>query len=102
LTQTLLAYWRKLLDDVGEGEDAYLLHGLKDLMAKREIRNIVRRSRMGKLEKARQGKVIGGATIPYGFAMNAAGDAYVVDEEKMSVVRRIFRMVADNGNLYAV
>jgi site-specific DNA recombinase len=92
----------RALDDVGEGEDAYLLHGLKDLMAKREIRNTVRRSRMGKLEKARQGKVIGGTKIPYGFSMNEAGDAYVLDEEKMTIVRRIFQMVADKANLYAV
>ena len=55
------------------------------------------RSRRGKLRKAREGKVVAGHTPNYGFRYNAARDGYEVDEEKMQVVRRIFRMVGVEG-----
>jgi hypothetical protein len=60
------------------------------------------RSRRGKLRKAREGKVIAGrmarfGSARYGFALKDARDALVVDEEKMAVVRLIFRMVGAEG-----
>ncbi len=41
----------------------------------------------------REGKVIATHAPRYGFRLNAARDGYEVDEEKMAVVRRVFRMV---------
>jgi hypothetical protein len=41
--------------------------------------------------------VVAGHSPNYGFRYNAARDGYEVDEEKMAVVRRIFRMVAVEG-----
>ena len=80
-------------DDSGEGEDAELLNGLKGLMAKRERRRIAERSRMGKLQKAREGRLIAGKAPAYGFDFNETRDGYVVNEEQMRVVRRIFEWV---------
>jgi len=42
------------------------------------------------------------STVPYGFKLNDARDAYLVDEGEMRVVRRILQMVADGVSLHAV
>ncbi len=84
------------LDDSGEGEDAELLNGLKGLMVKRERRRIAERSRMGKLQKAREGRLVASKAPAYGFDFNETRDGYVVNEEQMRVVRRIFEWVAIN------
>src|SRR5215204_4036246 len=81
-------------DESPEGE---LTDGILDQLAKYERAKIVERSRRGKLRKAREGKVVAGHTPNYGFRYNASRDGYEVDEEKMAVVRRIFRMVAVEG-----
>jgi len=84
------------LDDSGEGEDAELLNGLKGLMAKRERRRIAERSRMGKFQKAREGRLVASKAPAYGFDFNKIRDGYVVNKEQMRVVRRIFEWVAIN------
>src|SRR5215210_1862898 len=81
-------------DESPEGE---LTDGIIDQLAKYERAKIVERSRRGKLRKAREGKVVAGHTPNYGFRYNAARGGYEVDEEKMAVLRRIFRMVAVEG-----
>jgi site-specific DNA recombinase len=81
-------------DDTPEGE---LTDGILDQLAKYERAKISERSRRGKLQKARQGKVVAGPRPPYGFRYNDARDNYVVDPEKMRVIERIFRMVAQRG-----
>jgi hypothetical protein len=55
------------------------------------------RSRRGKLQKARQGKVMAGPRPPYSFRYNDAPDNYVVDAQKMRVIERIFRMAGVEG-----
>ena len=82
-------------DDSPEGE---LTDGILDQLAKYERAKIAERSRRGKLRKAREGKLIPSPTPDYGFDYNRARDNYVVDEEKMRVVRRIFRMVGAEGD----
>jgi site-specific DNA recombinase len=81
-------------DDTPEGE---LTDGILDQLAKYERAKVVERSRRGKLRKAREGKVVAGHTPNYGFRYNLSRDGYEVDDEKMAVVRRIFRMVAVEG-----
>ena len=39
-----------------------------------------------------------GPRVKYGFKLNAARDGLLVDEDKMSNVRRIFRMVGTEGH----
>jgi site-specific DNA recombinase len=91
-------------DDTHEGE---LLRFLKGWMAKGERIKTVERSRRGRVQKARQGEIVGAHPPRFGFRFvrNDKGKAvgYEVDEEKMAVVRRIFRMVGEEGmTLYAV
>jgi site-specific DNA recombinase len=75
-------------DDSPEGE---LTDGILDQLAKFERAKITERTRRGKLQKARSGKVVGGHPVNYGFRMNVARDAYEVDAAKMCVVRRILQ-----------
>jgi site-specific DNA recombinase len=87
-------------DDSPEGE---LTDGILDQLGKYERAKISERSRRGKLQKARQGKVMAGPRVKYGFKLNASRDGLLVDEEKMRVVTRIFRMVGTEGHsMYAV
>jgi len=81
-------------DDTPEGE---LTDGILDQLAKFERAKTAERSRRGKLRKAREGKIIAGHTPDFGFNFNATRDNYVVDEDKMRVVRRIFHMVGGRG-----
>ena len=58
-------------DDCPEGE---LTDRILDQLAKFERAKITERTRRGKLQKARSGKVVGGHTANYGFRMNTARD----------------------------
>jgi site-specific DNA recombinase len=82
-------------DDSPEGE---LTDGILDQLGKYERAKIAERSRRGKLRKAREGKVMAGPRVKYGFRLNAARDGLLVDEDKMRNVRRIFRMVGTEGH----
>jgi site-specific DNA recombinase len=87
-------------DDTPEGE---LTDGILDQLGKYERAKIVERSRRGKLRKAREGKVIATYRPTHGFCINATRDGYEVDEEKMAVVRRVFRMIgAEGAGIYGV
>lgn len=81
-------------DESPEGE---LMDGILDQLAKFERAKTAERSRRGKLRKAREGKGIATTTPDYGFRYNDKRDGYVVDEEAMRVVRRIFREVGVEG-----
>jgi site-specific DNA recombinase len=86
-------------DDTHEGE---LLRYLKGWVSKGERLKTAERTRRGKKRKAREGKIVAPRKVAYGFALNEARDAYVVDEEKMAVVRRVFDHVAGGASLHAV
>jgi site-specific DNA recombinase len=81
-------------DETPEGE---LTDGILDQLAKFERAKIAERTRRGKLRKTREGKVVAGRRVKFGFKLNAARDGYEVDEEKMAVVRRIFDMIGARG-----
>jgi site-specific DNA recombinase len=81
-------------DDSPEGE---LTDGILDQLGKYERAKISERSRRGKLQKARQGKVMAAHRVKYGFKVNTSRDGLLVDEEKMRNVRRILRMVGSEG-----
>jgi site-specific DNA recombinase len=78
-------------DDSLEGE---LTDGILDQLAKFEKAKMAERTRRGKLRKAREGKIVAtGRILTYGFRYNQSRDAYIVDEQQMAVVRRVFRMI---------
>src|SRR5918999_2757579 len=81
-------------DETPEGE---LADSILDQLAKYERAKMTERTRRGKLKKAREGKVIATNRPHYGFSYNETRDNYVVVEEEMRVVGRIFRMVGEEG-----
>src|SRR5215204_3344534 len=88
----------RALNDRGDGSpEGELTDGILDQLGKCERAKISERSRRGKLQKAREGKVLAVHRPPYGFQYNDARDNYVVDPEKMAVVERMFRMVGVEG-----
>ena len=88
-------------DETPEGE---LTDGILDQLAKYERAKMAERTRRGKIRKLREGKLLASATRPrYGFRFDADWTGYVVDEEEMRVVRRIFDMVGGQAaSLHAV
>jgi len=81
-------------DDSPEGE---LTDGILDQLGKYERAKIAERSRREKLRKPREGKVMAGHRVKYGFTLNDTRDGLLVDEVKMKLVRRIFLMVGVEG-----
>jgi site-specific DNA recombinase len=92
----------RALDDSGTGDDADFINGIKDLIAKRELRTTVARSRMGRLQKARAGMVIANNAPDYGFRYNATRDGYEIDSETMPIVRHIFALLVGGGSLNGI
>ena len=88
---------RALNDRGDESPEGELTDGILDQLGKYERAKIAERSRRGKLQKARQGKVMAGRRVKYGFKLNDTRDGLLIDEEKMLIVRRIFRMVGSEG-----
>jgi site-specific DNA recombinase len=87
-------------DDSPEGE---LTDGILDQLAKYERAKTAERTRRGKLRKAREGKIVAARPRPtYGFAYNDRRDGYVIDDEAMAVVRRIFEMCASGMSIRSV
>src|SRR5215210_2823732 len=80
-------------DDSPEGQ---LTDGILDQLAKFERAKTAERSRRGKKQKARLGKILS-TRAAYGFDWNSARDGYVINPEQMAVVRRMFYMVGVEG-----
>jgi site-specific DNA recombinase len=93
---------RALNDRGDDSPEAEHTDGILDQLAKFERAKAAERTRRGRLRKAREGKVVAVRSPRYGFKFNAARDGYEVNEEKMAVVRRIFREVADGTTLRAI
>ncbi len=81
-------------DDSPDGE---LGDNILDVIAAWERKKIAERMNRGKVRKAREGKIVAGPRPSYGYRFNESRDAYLVDEEKMVVARRIFEMVGAKG-----
>jgi len=91
------------LDDWGdESHEGQLLRFLKGWVSKGERLKIAERTRRGRRQKTKQGYLVAPSTVPFGFKLNGRRDGYVVDEDQMAVVRRIFQLVADGASLHGV
>src|ERR671932_543761 len=86
-----LAALDSMTEDTPYGE---LLENTLDNFSEFERFMIADRMRRGKRSKAKQGKLVASPQSDYGFSYNEARDGYEVDELRMVLVRRIFRMVA--------
>jgi site-specific DNA recombinase len=94
---------RALNDRGDESPEGELTDGILDQLAKFERAKTTERTRRGKLQKARQGKIVAGPRPNFGFQYNDARDNYIVDEEQMQVIKRIFREVGAEGRtMYTV
>lgn len=94
---------RALNDSADGSPTGDLTDGILDQIAKFQRLQFAHKSRQNKIKKAREGKVMGSGTPPYGFRYNADRTKYKIDEQAMAVVRRIFRMVGAEGqSLHAV
>jgi site-specific DNA recombinase len=82
-------------DESPEGE---LQDGVLDQLAKYERAKFMERTRRGKLQKARQGKVPA-RRPPMGFVYG--NGEFTVDEPRMAHIRRMFRMVGVEGETMA-
>jgi site-specific DNA recombinase len=72
---------RALNDRGDESPEGELTDGILDQLAKYERAKIAERTRRGKLQKARQGKVIATMKPPFGFRYNEARDDLVIHEQ---------------------
>jgi site-specific DNA recombinase len=93
---------RALNDRGDESPEGELTDGILDQLAKYERVKIAERTRRGKLRKAREGKLLRNSRAHYGFKYDDAGEHYMVDEQEMAVIRRIFRAVAGGSSLYGI
>jgi len=74
-----------------------LLENTLDNFSEFERFMIADRMRRGKRSKAKQGKLVACPQPDYGFRYDEARDGYEVDELRMALIRRIFRMVGVEG-----
>ena len=82
----------KCLNDRGDDSpEGQLTDGILDQLAKYERAKTAERSRRGKKQKAKGGKILS-SRAAYGFSFNESRDGYVVDPEQAAVLRRIFYM----------
>jgi len=98
------------LDDSGDDSPmGEFMRYIRRGVAKLEKQDIAKRTRRGKLQKAREGKIVPTMKAPYGFYYNASRDGLIVNEVEMEVVADIFRMAAEGlgpkavqGRLYGL
>jgi site-specific DNA recombinase len=93
---------RALNDRGDESPGGQLTDGILDQLAKYERAKTAERTRRGRLRKAREGKLLRNSRAHYGFKHDETGECYVVDESEMSVVRRIFRAVAEGQTFHRI
>jgi site-specific DNA recombinase len=93
---------RALNDRGDESPEGELTDGILDQLAKYERAKIAERTRRGKLQKARQGKLIASMKPPYGFRYNKARDGLVVHDPEARVVERIFQLAAEGYGTKAI
>jgi site-specific DNA recombinase len=89
------------LNDRGDDSPEGQLHdGILDQLAKFERAKIEERTRRGRIQKARSGKIVGNGAVPYGFYRS--DDHLHVDPDRMPYVHEMFERVAAGESLYSI
>jgi len=84
------------LDDSGDDSPiGEFMRYIRRGVAKLEKQDIAKRTRRGKLQKAREGKIVPTMKPPYGFRYNDSRDGLIVHEGEMKIVADIFRMASE-------
>jgi site-specific DNA recombinase len=91
------------LNDRGDGSpEGELTDGILDQLAKFERAKMMERTRRGKQRKAREGRIIA-TRAAFGFDFNPTRDGYVVNPDRMEIVRRVFYMAGvEKTTIYAI
>jgi site-specific DNA recombinase len=100
LREELAEHGTKLraLNSLGDSAEAELGDAMMDQVGRYFRRKMAEKTAENKVKKAREGKIVAAQRCPnYGFVFNKSRDAYLVDPETMSVVRRIFETVGVKG-----
>lgn len=92
------------MNDAGADDpSSEMLRTIRAAVSQYERTLISERSRRGKMEKVRQGRLLAAAPRPrYGFRFTEDRTSYVPDPEKMSVVRRVFAILSEGGSIHGV
>jgi site-specific DNA recombinase len=91
------------LNDHGDGSpEGQLADGIMDQIARFERLKTAERTRRGKLQRAREGKIVPTRLPNYGFRFNNDRTNYLVDGERMGVVRRVMSMAAEGVAVHGI
>jgi len=93
---------KALNDRNGDSPEDQLTEGILDQLAKFERLKTAERTRRGRVRKAKEGRLVGTARALYGFKYNAARDGFVIHEQEMLVVERVFRLTAQGLGVKAI
>ncbi len=93
---------RALNDPDDDSPTSRLTTGILDQIAQFERAMTTQRTRRGRFQRAREGKVIGSGSPPYGFKYNADRTTFVPDPDTMPTVRRMFELVAGGATISSV
>ncbi len=89
-----------LNDPEGDSPTDEFTVGIMEQVSKLERAMIAIRTRRGKHQRAREGKIVPTGSVPLGFRY--VNDRYEVDESSMWIVRRIFEMAAAGHSVYRI
>jgi site-specific DNA recombinase len=93
---------QRTIDEKGE-RNGYISVSLQLMLeiADMEAATFKLRSRSGRIQKVKEGKVGGGKYYPYGYKKGA--DKYlVIDEEEIEVIKKIFNLYSDGFGIRAI
>ena len=93
---------RALNDPDEDSPTSRLTTGILDQIAQFERAMTTQRTRRGRFQRAREGKVIGSGSPPYGFRYNEDRTTFVPDPETMPIVRRMFEFLASGSTIGSV
>ena len=88
----------RAINDWGDDSPEWrLMNQIRDAFAEYERTLIAERTRRGRLQRAKEGKIVSAGNPPAGYRYNPQTGGLEVDERTMPTVRRVFKLVGDKG-----
>src|SRR5215211_605408 len=91
-----------LNDNGDDSPESELQRGILDQLAKFERAKMTERTRRGRLQRAREGKILPVGRPPYGLAYSEDGTNYVVNGQEAPIVREIFERLACGASVRSI